>query len=470
MGKRRFPIPQLLSLALIASGLANPLSAQAPVSAPASLPATLPAGTGAPATIRLTIEDAKGRALANSKLVNLALLNVQSKGEAVGVARADYFPKVLGSSVYFNFDQSLGQILTTRGRQIQVTSTPTTIGKGELSFTINKPGLTVVNGPSNIFSIPLLDQNLSVSTVAAVQPITDLLRVRQAVKVARADEQIAQSQVEQARRAIASGVEQLCWGLVVAGKIRAGAAAAVQGAGGLAAKMPTPEVKLAYLEAKEGLEAADYQIAGVQDQLRYLLDLPCDAVVEVQEPQFVAPPAACVCDAIALAVAASPEVRQAEQDVVKAEAGLKAAKLEYIPHIFVTGGYLNQQGIDVIQQNNIGFVGVAGSITLFEGGKRRHSVHEFEAIVAMANLKLCQTRDDVAQKTRKAFREYEQKQSSLKNAVEMVGLRKEAEKGAATLPDKLKAGKEVMLAEVAVMQAELGVRTAAVELSTLVGK
>jgi outer membrane protein TolC len=466
MHRSRFSVPQLVTVVLVGCGLASCPAARAQ----SSLPATLPASTAAPTAIRLTLDEAKDRALANSKVINLALVNVQSKGESISVARADYFPKVFGSSVYFNFDQSLGQILTTRGRQIQITSTPTTINKGQLSFTINKPGLTVVNGPSNVFSIPLIDQNLAVSTVAAAQPITDLLLVRQAVKVARADEQIAQSQVEQARRAIASGVEQLYWGLVIASKIRAGAAVAVHGAEELAAKVPSPEVKVAYLEAKEGLESADYQISGIQDQLRYLLDLPCDAVVEAQEPPFPSLAVTCIGDAAALAVAASPEVRQAEQDVVKAEAGLKASKLAYMPHIFVTGGYMNQQGIDVIQQNNIGFVGVAGTVSLFEGGKRRHSVLNSEAIVAMANLKLGQTRDDVAQKAQKAFREYEQKQSSLKNAVEMVGLRKEAEKGANTLPEKLKAGKEVMLAEVAVMQAELGVRMAAVQLNSLTGK
>ena len=45
-----------------------------------------------------------------------------------------------------------------------------------------------------------------------VQPLTDLLKVRQGVKIARADEQIAQAQQEEGIRKVASGVEQLYWG------------------------------------------------------------------------------------------------------------------------------------------------------------------------------------------------------------------------------------------------------------------
>ena len=46
----------------------------------------------------MTFEEAKQRALASSKLLNMAGLNAQEKAFAVRAMQADYFPKVSGSS------------------------------------------------------------------------------------------------------------------------------------------------------------------------------------------------------------------------------------------------------------------------------------------------------------------------------------------------------------------------------------
>src|SRR5262249_39818699 len=93
-----------------------PLMAQksAPVQsipAPANLP---PAQPSAPH--RLTLEEANQRAQANSKVIALAAANADGKDYAIRAARADYFPKVIGSTIYFHFDHPLGSVLTTRGR------------------------------------------------------------------------------------------------------------------------------------------------------------------------------------------------------------------------------------------------------------------------------------------------------------------------------------------------------------------
>src|SRR5579864_3160976 len=45
---------------------------------------------------QLTLQEAKERALAASKLLNLASMNAEAKAYAIKVARSDYFPKVIG--------------------------------------------------------------------------------------------------------------------------------------------------------------------------------------------------------------------------------------------------------------------------------------------------------------------------------------------------------------------------------------
>src|SRR5438132_11566040 len=59
-----------------------------------------PAKTAAaPTTLRLTLDEVKQRVLADNKLLQLAALNVQSKGYATRAAQALYFPQVIGNVV-----------------------------------------------------------------------------------------------------------------------------------------------------------------------------------------------------------------------------------------------------------------------------------------------------------------------------------------------------------------------------------
>jgi outer membrane protein TolC len=142
------------------------------------------------------------------------------------------------------------------------------------------------------------------------------------------------------------------------------------------------------------------------------------------------------------------------------------------------GGYFNQTAADYIQPN-VGYVGVVGSYTFVDWGKRRAVIHEREELVAMASLKLRQTEDEVRQKAVKAFREVGESQQTLTIARETVGLWKEAEKKATTpealanpvaLALLLVASKERMLADVEVVKAELAYRQAYVKVMSLIGK
>jgi outer membrane protein TolC len=93
---------------------------------PASRPVA-PAGSGAttappvssqPVVQRLTLEEAKQRVVANSKLLALAATNVDAKGYATRALRANYFPQIVGNAVYFHFNDDLGTVLTTPGRHV----------------------------------------------------------------------------------------------------------------------------------------------------------------------------------------------------------------------------------------------------------------------------------------------------------------------------------------------------------------
>ena len=298
------------------------------------------------------------------------------------------------------------------------------------------------------------------------------------MKIARADEQIARAQQEEGIRKVASGVEQLYWGLLAARRIRAGAEEGVHGAELLAAQTKSLEARTALAEGRLALGQIDAQIADVQAQLNGLLDLPSCTVLDLVEPPLPLLPYRCADDVVALALASSPEIREAEQTICKAHAALTAGKLDFVPSIGLVGGYVNQTGASYVQQD-IGYVGVVGSYTFVDWGKRRNVVRERENLVAMATLKLDQTKDDVRQSAEKAFREVAVNQEGLKAVEELVELRKEAEKKATT-PDAmtkpaalaalLEATKKRMETEVDAVKADLAYRSAYVKLMSLIGR
>ncbi len=363
--------------------------------------------------------------------------------------------------MYLHFNDELGTVLATQGR------------------TITGPrGRPLLTFPATAIDVPVLNQDTSLANVGVVQPLTDLLKVRQGVKIARADEQIALAQQEEGIRKVASGVEQLYWGLLAARRIRAGAAEGVQGAEMLAAQTKSLEARTALVEGRQALQQVDAQIADVQAQLNGLLDLPSCTTLDLTEPPLPLLSYHCADDVAGLALASSPEVREAEQTVCKARAALAAGKLDYVPSIGLVGGYVNQTGASYIQQD-IGYVGVVGSYTFVDWGKRRNVVRERENLVQMATLKMEQTKDDVRQGVEKAFREVGESQEALQTAEELVGLRKEAEKKAtspqamtnpAALAVLLEASKKRAEAEVDAVKADLAYRTAYVKLMSLIGK
>jgi outer membrane protein TolC len=211
------------------------------------------------------------------------------------------------------------------------------------------------------------------------------------------------------------------------------------------------------------------QIADLQEQLAILLDLPTCTQFELVEPALPVAPVKCADEAVGLALANSPDIREAESTIDKARAAVRAAKLDYVPSIAVIGGYLNQTLADYIQPN-IGYIGVMGSYTFFDGGKRRNVIRERDQLVGMATLKMQQTQDTVRQNTLKAFREYEQSRQALTLAGQLVEVRNLAVKNAADLPAKLKTGKDALTAQVDYVKADLAHRIAYVKLAALIGK
>ena len=92
-------------------------------------------------------------------------------------------------------------------------------------------------------------------------------------------------------------------------------------------------------------------------------------------------------ECIRIAQEHSPEIRAAKQSVVKARAGLAAAKDAYIPDITGLARYSYQSGIPLLV-HNFGTFGVSFTYDLFDGGRRIAEIKDSRTLLSEAELNL----------------------------------------------------------------------------------
>src|SRR5262249_12905552 len=139
-------------------------------------------------------------------------------------------------------------------------------------------------------------------------------------------------------------------------------------------------------EGQQDLLQVSNQIADLQEQLAILLDLPTCTQFELVEPPLPPAPVKCADEAVALALADNPDIREADQNIEKAPAAVRAAKLDYVHSIALAGGLTNQTAADYIQANT-GFIGVVRTFSFVDRGTRKNAIPEGDAMVAKAALK-----------------------------------------------------------------------------------
>ncbi len=377
-------------------------------------PAPAPAAT----SLHLTLEQARETALANNRQLQLGQLNLAEKQLAAAAATKDYFPKLLGSAAYLRFNDDLGSVVATRERTLG----GATIGPGGV---IQVPTVTV---PGRSISTAVLNQDTAFGSLMVVQPITKLIGVSALVDIARADVGIAAAQLDQGQRQLLSGINQAYYGLLAARQIVGALQLQAQALDPLVKMNPAPALRLAQLELRQGLVEAQKQADELADLMNQLLGLPPGTVLELAEPELPEVPVTTADEAAALAVGNSPQIREAAQNILKAEAGLKAAKMAYLPDVNVFGAYIGQSAADYIQED-FTTLGVTASYTFFEWGKKNlvHRQRQTQMVMAHRNVEVM--RETVDLDARKAFLAYRQAEETLQIASDTVTARQAAEKG-----------------------------------------
>jgi outer membrane protein TolC len=412
---------------------------------PASASPSTAASSGAAGVYYLTLDEAKRQALAHNSDLAVGRFNLQEKLFATSAAKRDYLPKIVANVAYLHFSDNLGKVVTVQtGR-----------------FGILPPGTT--ERAANV-----VNQDTSVTALSLVQPITKLTVVNAAVRIATADALIAQAQLDKGTRDLLSGVAAAFYGLSGAQRIEAALVLQANYLRQLVAANSTPDLRVGQIEAEQALVEVRAQISDITEQINNLIGFPAGSVLVLIDPLPAEAPVLSADEAADRAVSNNPQILEAMAGIQKARCALTIAMADYLPDIGVFGSYFNQTAANYIQPN-FGAIGVVGSYTIFEWGKKRQVKYQRTTTIALAEANVRATIEKVAQHARQAYHSYEKARDSLRLANEMVQARNDAANGlqdpAALLAAKAAASK----AELESMQAETAYRVAIAQLTAAIG-
>ena len=317
-----------------------------------------------------------------SPLAYMSHLSVEAAKEHRLAVEADYFPKFGATFLNLHTTDFLGQIVQVRRPFVGVTTQ---------------------------VPVQLVNQNMTVAALTMVQPITPLFEVRQAVRIARADERIAMAKatVSLSKNARDTEVEETYFKLLIAQrrltsaewKLRSGETRPLYASVSADALRVSGDGAGAS-EARKAVETAA-TVKELTASLNRFMGWPEDAELElvVPEPLFENISLQEVSDK---SPAANLALVEAEETVVKARAAHSISKMEYFPAVVAVSGYLFQNTLPAVN-SNFGYGGVMASYTLFDFGKREHTVKEARAQLGMAETALQLTKAKLAADVKKSY-------------------------------------------------------------------
>jgi outer membrane protein TolC len=397
---------------------------------------------------RITLEEAQQMAAgAADPLVRLGQLQVEiAKQHRLGV-RSQYFPSIGTTFLNDHLNKQTGQVLTIRRPRVG----------GFLSVPVN-----------------VVAKNQTVFDVNAVQPVTPLFAIHQLVKIARADENIARAKAGMPVVERASKVEKNYFDLLVAERelISAEAEAKkIQAKWLTASSSGAPKISA---EQESDMIAAEKAVALPASKVKELtaslvgtLGLPEGVRLELVAPEPLVEDLS-LDEVAGKAAAANPEVVEAEQTALKAHAGFKLSKMSYFPTVAIIGGYANQNLIsNAVLPKDFSYIGVVGTWTLFDFGKREHGVKEVKAQSEAADLAVQLTKAKVAQGVKSGYLELERSRKLCQLARRMVSATQVIEASYKSDDPEVESARARMEADM--FRAELEYRQAYARVKSLVG-
>jgi outer membrane protein TolC len=419
---------------------------------------------------RITLREAIDLALARNHAVRLAQLSVDEKDRTKEIARSAYFPQVRNDTTLVHLsDTQLIEIPAGGLGVVGVTPIP------PQSLILNQGGVSAATNGTGV-----------------VQPLTQLLRVKAANDVARAEAEATRGKARSVENEAALRVHQIYYRMLIADVRRRAALAKIQASDdmqrerfqqvryGSALDADLIESRAHALQAKQELLTTELQRSDLQMQLNDLIGLPLTTplVLDPNVSMSMGPSDRCGRDAcVRAALDSHPEIAEARAQVEKAASAVRLARYEFVPDVEAFARYSFQNNVPFLA-GRFGTLGVRASYDLFDGGRKRAVVRERETQLAKARENLARISDEVELHVQTAYNKMERTREMVAVSEELLALRAESRRvaaehfahGSALGSQAKESTAQELDAQAALLQSQLDYVQAADEMDAAIGR
>jgi outer membrane protein len=365
---------------------------------------------------RIKLQEAVQLALKHNHDIRIAGYTVEEKERAKQVAKSSYFPSIRNDSSFMH---------VTDSELIQIKS-------GSLGVAGGTP-IPPVNA-----IISQGGKNFTTSGTQITQPLTNLLKIKQANDMAQAEIRASREKAHLTGNDVALAVHQVYYKILIAQAHRSATEARMKASDDLQSERVEQvkfgstleqdliESRAQFLQAKQELLTTDLQLSDLNLKLNDLIGLPLTTRLDLDSAiaDFHETCQREVC--VGTAIASHPEIRAARAEMEKAAAGVRLAKTDmWVPDVEAFARYSYQENVPFLARN-FGTFGVHFGYEVFDSGRKKAIVHERQAQLSQAKENLAKLTDEVELAVETAYNKLDRTQQMLKVSEEVVALRNES--------------------------------------------
>jgi multidrug efflux pump subunit AcrB/outer membrane protein TolC len=382
--------PQTGSPVAAAGGTLPLLAITLLIAAPTAISAQQPA-------IRLTLDEAVELALERNPGVLAARSGVDEFRHRRAAVRTNYLPR-LSTQVHYSYG--------TAGQGIIVP--PGAFGLLPDVGPFPPAELDIGQGQKNMF----------VATTTLTQPLTQGFRIRAGVAAAEHDEEIARAQLRDAQGEVTVGALKLFAAVLIAEAEREVALMRLAAVGervaeaqvatgaGTQLALVAAERRVAELDARQKLMAADHAVQNARYALLDLIGMPPGSEIELVKPAATTLVIPSLEEHVRHAMAANPDVVEARSRYGQAGRGIDVARAAFVPDISILAMHVGQNGAPFLPRSSVA-AALQLEWTIWDFGERRRTLEEHRAVQRRAEAAVAMVEGRVRGEVEGAYRELE---------------------------------------------------------------
>jgi len=369
-----------------------------------------------PPSRHMTLQEAVQLALKHNHNIRIAGYTFEEKRQAKEFAKSSYFPSIRNDSSFMHL---------TDTQLVEINAGSLGLSDGTAIPPVNR----ILNQGG---------RSLTTSGTQITQPLTTLLKIKQANDVAQAEVKVSREKAQLTGNDVALAVHQVYYKILIAQAHRSATEARIKASEDLQSER-IEQVKFGstleqdlidsraqFLQAKQELLTTDLQLSDLNLKLNDLIGLPLTTALDLDPAVAQFQPTCLREECVRAATAAHPEILAARAQVEEAQAGARLAKTDiWVPDVEAFARYSYQNNVPFLARN-FGTFGIHFGFDVFDSGRKKATLRGREAQLSQAKENLAKLTDEVELAVQTAYNKLDRTQQMLKVSEEVVALRSES--------------------------------------------